>query len=295
MKPAIPVVLFAYSRPDHLTRTLESLRSNEVPLIYAFSDGPKTPKQAGDVAKVREILRNVDWCAIDLCLREENLGLGRSVLTGVSAVLKKHDSAIVFEDDLICVPGTYAYLTAALEHYESEPVVMSVTGWTHPLVTPKNVVDQPYFDGHGESWVWGTWKRAWKGMEKDAKTLMGECRDKGIDVYRYGDALAAMAEEETKRNIWAIRFIYLQILKEGLCLRPPHSMVEHTGFDEMATNASDGTIWSNPPLKACPPIPERWPPPIEHPECRPLWRSAWAMPKPSVPKRILRKILRMLR
>ena len=106
MKPTVPVVLFAYSRPDHLTRTLESLRCNEVPLIYVFSDGPKTLKQAGDVARVREILGNVDWCDIDLCLREDNLGLGRSILTGVSAVLTKHDSVIIFEDDLVCVPGT---------------------------------------------------------------------------------------------------------------------------------------------------------------------------------------------
>lgn len=34
----IPIVLFAYARPDHLSRTLECLKINQVPLIYAFSD-----------------------------------------------------------------------------------------------------------------------------------------------------------------------------------------------------------------------------------------------------------------
>ena len=113
----IPIVLFAYARPDHLRRTLACLRENNVPLIYAFSDGPSTPDKRSAVAKVRKILKSIDWCEVILCEREHNLGLGRSILTGVTEVLSKHDTAIIFEDDLICVPGTYDYLCAALNQY----------------------------------------------------------------------------------------------------------------------------------------------------------------------------------
>jgi len=274
MSDIIPVVLFAYARAHHLQRTLEALRQNHVPLIYAFSDGPKGQDDRKAVTEVRSILRAIDWCDLRLCERETNLGLGRSIMAGVGSVLREQDKIIVFEDDLICVPGTYAYLCAALQHYEDDPRVTSVTGWTHPLVTPSDVGDRFYFDGRAECWVWGTWARAWKGMEKSAKELMEVCKRDGIDVYGYGADLPAMAEVELEQNIWAVRFLYLHILNGGLCLRPPWSMVEHIGFDALATNAADGSSWANPPLKPCPQIPERWPEPIENPGCVRIWQKA---------------------
>jgi hypothetical protein len=283
----IPVVLFAYSRPQHLRQTLNCLRGNQVPLIYAFSDGPRTPEQAPAVADVRQILRAIDWCEMVLCERETNLGLGCSILTGVTEVLAKHDSAIVLEDDLICVPGTYAYLCAALEQYKDDPRVMSVTGWTHPLVTPSDVSDQPYFDGRAECWVWGTWTRAWQGMQKDAKTLMHRCKAEGIDVYRYGADLPAMAQVELEKNIWAVRFLYWHILNRGLCLRSPWSMVEHIGFDDEATNTKTESWIKNPPLRSCPPIPAQWPEPVEHAECARLYQRVYGT-RPTVPGRLYR-------
>jgi hypothetical protein len=270
----IPVALFAYNRPDHLRLTLASLCANNVPLIYAFSDGPRTLAQEQDVATVRTILHEISWCKVVLCERETNLGLGLSIRTGVSTVLHEHEAVIVFEDDLICVPGTYRYLCAALEHYRDNPRVMSVTGWTHPQVTPHGLAGQPYLDGRAECWIWGTWARVWQGMDQDAKALMQSCQEQGIDVYRYGADLPAMAEIEITKNIWAVRWLYLHILHRGLCLRPPHSMVEHIGFDTLATNASTDGGWANPPLGICPSMPTRWPEPQEHRACRRLWRRA---------------------
>lgn len=268
MTEQIPIILFTYARPDTLSRTLECLKENHVPLIYAYSDGPRTPDKAQKVRDVRDILRGIDWCDVVLCERENNLGLGRSILTGVMEVLQKHDMAIIFEDDLICVPGTYNYLCEALLHYRDDTRVMSVTGWTHPLIIPKSVTDQPYFDGRAESWVWGTWARAWDGMnENDALTLIKRCKEQGIDIYRYGADLPEMARVELKQNIWAVRFLYRHILNRGLCLRPPWSMVENIGFGPDATNTQSASWLKNPPLKPCPPIPEQWPEPFEEPEC----------------------------
>src|SRR5579859_541780 len=181
----IPAVVFAYNRPQHLRQTLNCLGRDHVPLIYAFSDGPRTSVEAPMVREVREILHGTDWCEVILCERPENLGLGRSVRAGVTSVLEKHDAALIFEDDLICVPGTYAYLSAALEHYQNDTQVMSVTGWTHPSVTPDNITLDPYFDGRAECWVWGTWARAWTGMHRSARELLAECKARHIDVYRY--------------------------------------------------------------------------------------------------------------
>jgi len=274
MQTTIPVILFAYARPDHIRRTLESLRENNVPIIYIFSDGPKTPDKEPAVQEVRKILHEIDWCKTIITEREKNLGLGRSILTGVTEVFQKEKAVIVFEDDLICVPGTYAYLCTAMERYRDDNRVMSITGWTHPRVIPSDVGDRPYFDGRAECLVWGTWKRSWRGMDKDALTLIEDCKQKGINIGRYGNDLIKMAKEEEKQNIWAVRWSYHHIADQGLCLRPPWSMVEHIGFDKYATNASKGSYWSNPPLEDCPHLPQKWPEPVENIQCPYLWQKA---------------------
>jgi len=274
MTYTIPVVLFVYARPTHLLNTLECLKANNVPLIYIFSDGAGTPDKEPAVKEVRKIIHEIDWCKTIVTEQKTNLGLGKSILTGVTEVLKKEEMALVFEDDLICVPGTYDYLCAALEHYRNDTRVMSVTGWTHPLVTPNDVTDQPYFDGRAECWVWGTWARAWEGiLDHDALTMVKMCEQRGIDVYAYGADLMEMAKAELKQNIWAVRFLYWHILNHGLCLRPPWTMVEHIGFDEEGTNAQLESWLKNPPLQPCPPIPRKWPEPVENLQCSALFQK----------------------
>jgi hypothetical protein len=267
--------LFAYARPDHLARVLVSLRANAVPLIEAFCDGPKGEADAGRVAVVREMLRAVDWCEVRLVERPANLGLGRNVLAGLNDVAARHAAFIVWEDDLIAVPGTYAWVCAALRRFAEEPSVMSVTAWTHPRVTPAGLGSEPYFDGRAECWVWGTWSRAWPGMADqtaDEKRIAAAAR--GVPADAYGADLPIMAAAELRQNIWAVRWLYHHLQHGGLCVRPPWSMVEHIGFDPLATNAAGATAWANPPLRLAPPIPVPWPEPREHPEARALWRAA---------------------
>lgn len=68
---------FAYNPPNHLCKTLEGLRVNRIPLIYAFSDGPRTFYIAHSVDEAREILLNIDLWKNVIYERVEKLGLGR--------------------------------------------------------------------------------------------------------------------------------------------------------------------------------------------------------------------------
>ena len=284
MSRDVPVVLFCYARPDHLRRTLDALAADRVPRVIVYSDGPRDVAAAPRVAEVRRVLDEPRGLALEVVRRDENLGLGRSILAGVGETLSRHDAAIVFEDDLVCVPGTHAWLCAALEHYRDTTRVSSVSAWNHPRLTPSDVGDRPYFSGRGEIWGWGTWARAWRGMDRTARALLVECRDRGIDPYRYGADLPLFAEIESDRNLWAVRFILAQMLEGALTLCPPWSMVENIGFGEGATNASFDPGWSHGRLEPCPPIPTEWPEPVEHPEVRERCRRAYGE-KPGVLER----------
>lgn len=290
----IPVVLFAYARPVHLARTLACLRENRVPLICAFADGAKGAADTAVVAEVRALLRAIDWCEVRLVERPENLGLGRNVLAGVEAVAAQHEAFIVWEDDLVCVPGTYDWVGAALRHYADEPQVMSVSAWTHPRVTPGDAGDSPYFDGRADCWVWGAWARSWAGMNgESALEKMRQAARRGLPPDAYGADLPRQAEFEQSHNVWAVRWLYHHFLHRGLCLRPPWSMVEHIGFDDQATNAGGSVEWLNPPLRSVPPQSARWPDPVENPRCRDLWLAA--NPVVSLAERGRRKIQRLAR
>jgi hypothetical protein len=274
----VPVALFTYARPDHVRRMLRQLELEKIPLLYAFSDGPAHENAQQPVEEVRRLLKEVTWCDTKIRENPENLGLGTSIMQGVSEVLRLHPSVIVLEEDLILVPGFYLYLSAALEQYGSSMEVMSVTGWTHPRVTPDDARALPYFDGRAECWGWGTWRRGWEGMEQNARSLMKISHAKGIDLFRYGADLPLMAMEEQRRNTWAARWSLWHLVNRGLCMRPPWSMVEHDGAgDAMTTHVkSAGTqdIWSNAPLQPAPPIPPMWPAPAEHTDVARLWRLA---------------------
>lgn len=289
----IPVVLLAYARPDHLARVLGCLRENRVPLIYAFADGAKGGADAAAVGDVRALLRAIDWCEVRRMEREENFGLGRNVLAGVTEVAAAHEAFIVWEDDLICVPGTYAWLCAALRRYATAERVMSVSAWNHPRVTPADIDERPYFDARADCWVWGGYARSWRGMDQPAAEKLAAVAAGGQAADAYGADLPRMARDETRKNIWAVRWLYHHLQQGGLCLRPPWSMVEHIGFDAGATNAGETMGWENPPLQAAPPLPPVWPDAGEHPECRRLWQAAGAGPRTGVArlKRLARKFL----
>ena len=279
MNETIPVVVLAYARPAHLVRALACMKENGVPLVYAFADGAKGATDAAAVAEVRALLRAVDWCEVRLTERAENWGLGKNVLAGVSEVAARHAAFVVWEDDLIAVPGTYAWVCAALRRFADEPRVMSVTAWTHPRVTPGDVGEEPYFDARAECWVWGTWARSWRGMvEETAVQKIAAAEAMGIADDTYGADLPAMAREEERKNIWAVRWLYHHLQHGGLCVRPAWSMVEHIGFDAGATNAGGAGAWANPPLRSAPPVPSVWPEVREHPECRARWQTAGAKP-----------------
>lgn len=269
-----PVALFVYARPDHTERILQSLKDEQVSRLYIFSDGAADRSAKKAVAEVRKLVRSIDWVETRISERWRNLGLGRSILTGVTDVFKREDRVIVFEDDLEIVPGIYAFFCAALDAYADAQNVFSVTAWNHEFIRPPDVHREYYFTDWPNCWSWATWRRAWIDMDRPALELMRACERKGLDVYKYGRAFPEMARSEKERNVWAVRHCYQHLLHGGLCLYPPVSMVSHIGAGVEATNCKGQDAWSFQNLSGAPPLPDVWPRPVPRPGIPELWRRA---------------------
>lgn len=296
MSAVVPVALFAYRRPDLLERTLASLRANAVPLVYAWSDGPRDASVAADVAAVRRLLRAVDWTEIHVVEQPVNVGVADAVLGGVSGVLVRHEEVVVCEEDLEFVPGTYAWLCAALAHYRDDARVMGVAAWNHPRVTPADVTAGPYFSGRSTSLLWGTWRRAWRGMlDHTCADLCETCKARGIDITEYGDDNPNAAIHEKQYGMWDHRFNLHMLAQRGLFLWPARSMVAHLGYDPRATNSPNGKGWEDAPSPAPPAQSVKWPEVRVHPGSAPLWRAAVNVPPPpSLFARVRRRLRRIL-
>jgi hypothetical protein len=252
-----PVVLFAYRRHEQLARTLRCLRAGLIEKLYVFSDGPADPSAADDVELVRQLLRAIDWTEVELVEHPANLGLSRSVRSGLDRVFADHDAAVVIEDDVCVSPEFYDYACQALEHYRHEPRVAGVTGLRYPF-------DRRALDGYGydvfhsprfSSWAWATWRDRWHAFEFDPGTLRERIRaSTGFEPDEAGADMAAMVLDavvtERLAGSWDVVCATNMLLDHRLFVTPTWNMVENGGL-EVGTHAhglpSWDLAWESPP------------------------------------------------
>lgn len=288
MTPAIPALLLAYRRADLLARVLRSIHENEIPRLYVFSDAPADETVAREVQEVRELLRKIDWTETTIIERTVNRGVDDAFVRSISEVLEAHEDVIVLEDDLEFTPGTYAFLCAAMERYRDEKRVMCVGAWASPDITPSGIL-QPYFSRRANTWVFGTWRRAWKGFpEMNGIELRDRCVAQGIDPACCGDDIPMGATNAGGSGPYDFRFSLHLLLHEGLSLYPAKSMVRHIGYDERSSHyITSEDQWPGPTFPA-PAIPDvEWPNIREHPMSGKLWRRKMSR-RPSLMRRLAR-------
>jgi hypothetical protein len=295
----VPVVYFAYRRTDLVVRTLAALRANGVTLIHAFSDGARDSGDEADVAEVRRVLRSVDWADLRLVERPANLGIHgveAGIVRGITETLALHEEVVVCEDDIELAPGAYEYFVAALERYRSEPRVMTISGWTHPRVTPDDAHDAPHFTGRFFCWGWATWRRAWLGFpDASAAQLRDRCAALGVDIGKYGNDVTALFADTAAKPTWDYCFSLHMMLHGGLTLVPSRTMAAHIGYDLRASHPQDSTGWEDDPAPPPPTATIRWPEVREHPASAALLRRSLDVPpRPSLVGRIRRRLARLI-
>lgn len=239
-----PVVLFAYARPDHLRRTLAALQADALAAhttLYVYSDAPGNAEHEAGVTAVRELVRGVSGFAEVHCVeRQHNMGLARSVIDGVSAVLQRHERVIVLEDDLVVSQHFLKYMNEALDLYAGDAEVASIHGYIYPVARP---LPDTFFLRGADCWGWATWRRAWAHFNPDGSHLLAELERRGLtrafDVdgaYPYTKMLRHQIAG--RNNSWAIRWHASCFLKDMLTLYPGISVVRNIGNDDSGTHSA---------------------------------------------------------
>ncbi len=242
MAERAPVALFIYARPDHTRQVLDGLRAEGVPLLYIFSDAPRTPEVQSRVNEVRTMVRSIDWAETHLVEREKNLGLAKSIISGTTQVLREHDRAIVLEDDCVPLAGFYDYMCEALDHYADEPRVWSVSGYLAPAIeVPDDYPHRAMLAPRFSSWGWATWRDRWGHYSNDLVQLHARCRKKRIKLDSCGtDIPAYLANMDVllgRTDVWALSWQLIHFLNNGFSIIPTTSLIDNIGTDGSGMNS----------------------------------------------------------
>ena len=247
-----PIALFAYKRVDRLASCIDSLKNNPESSetdIVIFSDGPYLSEDLFAVNEVRNYLKSLQgFKSIKIVIRDSNLGLSRSIITGVSEVLKDHETVIVVEDDLLLSPFFLGYMNDALDLYRNEDKVISVHGYCYPI---EKCQSETFFLRGADCWGWGTWKRGWKYFCEDGQSLLSEIEVRKLSNQfdldgAFGFTQMLYDQVAGKIDSWAIRWHASAFLQDKLTLYPSRSLVSNQGFDSSGTHCSTTDVYDVP-------------------------------------------------
>lgn len=242
-KDTAPISIFIYNRKDKVNRLLNSLfNCNEFSKskVYVFCDGPKNETENVYVQETRDEAKRllINKRQITFIEHQKNIGLAKSIYYGVSHVLKKHNTIIVLEDDLIVNRGFLKYMNNALKKYEDNSDIYQVSGY---FINPIDLnLCEAICLPNISTWGWGTWKKSWEGfgLEKNF-TLKKWSKKRKLkfnlnNSYNYFYILKGTLKG--KIDSWGILWYLYVFNRNGLVLYPNKSLVKNIGFDRSATN-----------------------------------------------------------
>ncbi|RYU93725.1 glycosyltransferase [Emticicia agri] len=251
MQNLAPIILFVYNRPNHTKRTVEALLLNNLANeseLFIFSDASKDEQAKFNVDLVRTYITGIKgFKSVKIINRDTNYGLAKSIVEGVSEIIKIYGRVIVLEDDLVTHPQFLEFINKALDLYKESKEVFSITGYSHLNHSKVKSINKAYFIKLTSTWSWATWADRWDFFNEDIKESI--ILDKDIKLrksFNYDNSydFYKMLKNRTggKVKSWGIVWYWNVFIKNGLTLYPSETLVDHIGLDGSGQNSKNYLI-----------------------------------------------------
>jgi len=232
-----PVVLFAYNRLAHTQKTIEALKANiyaKDTELFIYSDAAKNDEARVAVHALREYLHSIKgFRSVNIIEQDENQGLAKSIITGVTEIVNRYGKVIVLEDDIVTSQYFLKYMNDALKLYEKEPAVMEISGYMPEI--ERAGLGETAFLRFADCWGWATWRDAWSYFEQDPEKLISSCTREDIKNINFDDSTdiwqQVVDNKEGRLHTWAIFWHVAVVLRNGLMLAPTQSLTQNIGMD----------------------------------------------------------------
>lgn len=248
MKQFAPIVIFVYNRLDHTRQTIDALAKNALAKksdLFIYSDAAKSENGAAKVQETRQyidaITNQMLFKSVTIIKAEKNRGLANSVIHGVTEIINKYGKVIVVEDDLITTPDFLSYMNKAIDFYEDDQTIWSISGYSFKMKIPKSYHHDIFYSYRASSWGYATWADRWNTVDWDVKDYSDfkTNRVKRKQMNRGGRDMARMLDSQMEGRIdsWAIRWCYEQSKQNKFTIYPVHSRVKNIGLDGSGTHS----------------------------------------------------------
>ena len=205
--------------------------------LYVFMDAARNETDKAAVEKVRALFDGLSgFRHVETFPADQNKGLARSVIEGVSQVLQYHDDVIVLEDDLIVSPDFLTFMNEALKAYKDREDIWSISGYTPNLEgVNQSVSDRVFLVPRAQCWGWATWRDRWQTVDWDVGDYEQIAHSKALqdNFNRGGDDLFRTLRMERRGRIesWAVRWAYAAARQKMFTVNPMQSKVKNIGVD----------------------------------------------------------------
>ena len=241
-----PVLISAYSRPDHLKRCLESLQDcdfSENTDVFITIDAPLT-SDVRDLNKENHSVANMDWIfkSVNVVSQEKNTD-GEIIKIEAKRLLKKYGKVIMMEEDNIFSIDFLRYMNWALNEYESTESILSVSGWSPDDESYSNLSSVYKYQGYC-SWGAGLWESKSKDLivsrEEHFNFFINKLSNISLSINYFSNVdhlIKGIYRYFLKNHEAGDRYINLKIFcEDSFSLYPGISRVRNTGHDGSGIN-----------------------------------------------------------
>ena len=246
-----PILLFVYNRLEHTKQLISSLLDNSLAKeseLFIYADGARNTEDEKGVKEVRSYIQTIrGFKKVTIIEQNENKGLARSIIDGVTEQVNHFGKVIVLEDDLVVAPYFLTFMNQALELYQDEPRVghIQACDFTNSTELPHTFLIR--WTG---SWGWATWKDSWALFNPNGQELLHELKKRRLNkifdfngTYPFTKMLHKQVNGEN--DSWAIRWNATLFLNNILSLNVGRSLVSNKGFDGSGTHCGGGDLYGS--------------------------------------------------
>ncbi len=249
-----PVVLFVYNRIEHTRRVLHALNENrdaDKSKLFIFSDAPSNETEEKSVEAVREYINEFKgdnrFQKVEIFEAESNNGLARALISGITRIISQYGKVIVVEDDIVTSPDFILFMNKALDYYENDSNIWSISGFTPNFKALHHYKHDVYCGCRGYCWGWATWKDRFDKVDWEVRDYGDFIKDRRAQrkFNRGGLDLTPLLklQQEGKVDSWAIRWCYQEYKENMFTIFPRCSKVENIGFDGTGSNSGEGKVF----------------------------------------------------
>ena len=246
-----PVLFMVFNRPEKTQLVFDSIRSVKPKKLYVAVDAPREnrPDDEQNVAKVKEIVRKVDWpCEVKYLFHKTNLGCTKAGITAWRWFFEHEDCMIFIEDDGLGSADAFYFVQDMLNRYRNDDRIAYVGTVNYG---PK-YGDKTYFYSRisAATYFMGTWKRVFEKYEYDLETYESVASTKEFKnsfvcwqermVYnQLFKGYIKSIKEHRRYNTYDVQMEYYSFKHHAFSIYPNFNLCSNIGLDGGANNTCD--------------------------------------------------------